>query len=627
MEKFKLDFIGDQFHCAYIHKEEEAMKAVEIIKAAYPPDSPAVMGLDIETYAKKGFEKHGKGGLDPHLSEIATVQIYCPNEKNVFLFHVDLFAYSTSCLHSLIETRNFCAHNAQFEIIHFLAKGVVPRSIGCSMLLFRLLLHAIHPDAGTVKTNLISLAKAAFNIDIDKAEQTSSWGKKQLTDQQKLYAVKDAILTQQGAVWCLERMKKYGVLQLAKFYRLNKEAQVPIAQMVLNGIKIDTKLHNTMIAEWEKEEEEARLELKKILPEKLNLRSPKQLSDWIISELSKTEEGKAELAEWPRSEKTQNLVCDQETLGLYDQLPMVAPLLKFKKVAKLNSTYGKTLQNCISPVTGRIHASFSQCFTDTGRMSSFDPNLQNLPRGNLRQIFIPEKGKTYVFADLGQIEVRVFALHSGDSQLLHAFENGVDSYKLTASKLLKKPMDEITKEERQMAKAILLGRLFLLGAKTLQKYARNTYKVILSVAEAKQLIKELDKSYPEGRRWQMQVVEQAAISLSVCSRMGKVQRLKEDKYYNKSVNHYCQSDAAACVLKAATILDTKIREADLCYEVGMINVVHDEIGLETENRYKDWSMQALKESLEEGCKFVFPEMPLRGLVDVKCGSNWLEAKG
>lgn len=628
MEKFEFPFIGKTWRAAYIKDDTEAGRIIRNIKEAYPKDSDAVLGLDIETIPKKGYKGHKYGGLAPSLSEIATVQIYCPNEEEVFLFHINRYAYGIHCLRGFLETRKFIAHNAQFEMAHLLHNGVNLQSLGCSMLLFRLLIHAIYDSPGAIKTTLEQLIWAAFHEVLPKEEQAGDWSQTNLTEAQKIYAVKDAIATQLGGMWCVDRMIEYDVADLIKFYKLNKDAQKAIAQMTLNGIALDVPFHNDLIAQWREQETAAKTELDKTFPPDLNPRSTTQLSKWFTEELSKTPEGQIELAEWPLSDKTGNLVCDAETLEQFSHLEVVAPLQKYRKVSKLLTTYGESLQNCINKETGRIHASFSQCYTDTGRLSSFSPNLQNLPRDkSVRGMFKAQDGYEFVCADLGQIEVRVFAMHSEDYELLTAFEEGVDIYKLTASKLLRKPVEEISKEERQLAKAILLGRLFGLGANTMIKYARTNYKVQLTLKEAKDLIKAIDRGFPQGRNWQKQTTDAAEVNLVSTSRMGKINRLAPDRYYNKSLNHPVQSDAAACIIKAITILDSKIREAELDGDVKIVNCVHDELLVESKKELVEWTKEALYDSMIEGVLHVFPEACERGLVDVKSGPNWAEAKG
>lgn len=611
-----------EYSVGVITTREQAEKALELLSYREYP----LFGLDIETAPLPAYKGHAKGGLSPYLSQICSIQIFIPEESTVFLFQVSQIDGWQGLFHNFLSHRAFCAHNAQFEIQHFLHNGITLHNIGCSLLLFSLLIHAVSDKPKSIKLGLDVLISIAYGELLDKSEQTGKWDAPELTESQIIYAAKDAVATVIGAQWCLEQMEQRQLGDLIKFYKLNKDAQLPIARMAYNGIAIDLEKHNKLIAEWEIEEAAAREELDKTIPATVNLRSSKQLSDWIISELSKTPEGMEDLAEWERSPATGNLVCDSDELKKFGDLPIVAPLLRFKKVSKLLSTYGKSLQNCINPVTGRIHASFSQCYTGTGRMSSFDPNLQNQPRDSgLRGIFIPKPGYSFISADFSQIEVRVFAYTSGDSELISLYERGGDSYYLAASKILHKPMKEISKAERQKAKAVLLGRLFGLGAMTLTKYARGSYGVEMPLSEAKDCIAQLDAGFSEGREWQRRTTKAAERSLMTSSRMGKLRKLPEDSYYCKALNSPIQSDAAACVEKSATIFDRFVFENEVI-DAKLVNIIHDELLVEVKDSQVTLVAEFVRKAMEQGMKFIFPEASINNLVSLNVGKSWAEAK-
>lgn len=624
MEKFEFPFIGKTWRAAYIKDELEAGRVLEVLKEAYPKESDLVLGLDIETIPKKGYKGHKYGGLAPSLSEIATVQIYCPNEEEVFLFHVNRYPYGISFIRGFLETRKFIAHNAQFEIAHLLHNGVDPSSIGCSMLLFRFLLSAIYDSPGSIKTTLEHLIWAVFHEVLPKEEQTGDWSKAELTIEQKIYACKDAIATQLGGMWCVERMAEYDVTDLIQVYKLNKGAQKAIAQATLNGVILDSKFHDKLIETWTIDEAKAKKELDAILPQGLNPRSTTQLSKWITAELSKTEEGLAELADWPISEKSGNLACGSDVLDEFSHLAIVAPLQKHRKLNKLLTTYGESLRNCINAETGRIHASYSQAHCATGRLSSFAPNIQQIPRGEMRKIIVSAPGWKLVGADFSMIEMRVVAHISQDEQMLGALEDGLDLYKFSASLLLRKPVDEVTKEERQLQKAILLGYAFGLGYKTLTKYARSTYGVEMTEKESKAAIQALRNAYPTLRRWQVSTTEEASITLMTKTVCGKVRRLPEDSYYCKALNTPVQGSASEVLLNAAINIDRCIRDNELDTELQLL--VHDELVLHAPEKEVETAKIYLKDSMERGMLSVFPDATLKNLVEVKVGNSWADLK-
>lgn len=627
MKKLKLQLANEEYDVGYITSREEAQKALALLEELYPEDSTDIIGLDIETYPLPEYAEHGKAGLSPQLSGIATLQLYLPNEKTVFVFHVNRVKDWVALFKDFLETRNFVAHYAQFDLQHLIWNGIIPRekSIGCSRMLFQLLLFAIHPEPKKVRTTLVQMAKTALGVELDKSEQVGGWQNEELTDNQILYAAADAVCTQRCALWAAEKMTEYGMTDLARFYRLNKLAQVALAQMSLNGVKIDIPYHNRLIAQWEKDEITASKQVKEILPENLNLRSPKQMSAWLTSELSKTPDGLEDLAEWPTSEKTPNLKCDADTLSMFGDLPFVAPLLDYKVAAKMSSTYGKSLQNCVNPRTGRIHSSFTQCHTATGRLSSMEPNCQNFPRDKeFRDLFIPEEGNIIVRADFNQIEVRIFAYHSGEQILIDGFERGADSYLLTAALLLGKPESQVTKAERQAIKAVFLGRLFLLGAKKLVRYAWSTFGLKITFENAKEIIKLIDTRLASGRKWQLKTTDEASRTLQATSRMGKIRRLPEDRYYNTSVNHPVQSDAAACMLYSLIRMQNWIYDNNP--QAKLILTVHDELLVECPEKDVKQVAAALKNCMEQGVLDVFPEASLKGLVDPTIGKTWGQAK-
>lgn len=624
MEKFSVSINEKEYKVGYITDPDEAEEVVYLFCETYPEDYEHSIGLDIETAPLPEYADNGLAGLRPALSQICTIQFYFPKEEIIFVFNLlEMGLAIHELFGEFLSTRQFVSHHAQFEIAHFLQAGIVPEHIDCSMLIFRLLIHAIHESPASIKTTLQQLSKSAIKYIPDKEDQLSDWTKP-LTQDQKNYAAIDAVLTSIGFEWCRDKINQYQLQSLFQVYDLNRRAQLGISQMSVNGIHLNSKLHKKLIKDWQEDVEQFREELDEILPEKLNIRSPKQLSEWITEELGQTDEGIDMLSDWPRSPKTGYLKCDNESLNLYGHLDIVAPLLKFKKTDKLVSTYGPSLRNCISPATGRVHSYFSQCYTATGRMSSSEPNLQNFPRGDARKIFSASKGYKLVGADFGQIEVRVAAYLSNEAKMIEAFDNGTDLYKQTASILLNKPISEITKQERQTQKAILLGSLFGLGAATMQRYARNSYGVDMTEEEAKESINGFREAYPDLRRWQLDTTGYAEQTLFTTTRGGKIRRLTKDSYYSKSLNTPVQGTAAEIVLLSIINVDKLIRK--LYLETKLINVVHDELILEAPIDEVEQASEVLQVGMEQAFLRMFPDTTTRGLVDVGVGKTWADCK-
>lgn len=608
----------------YVDNHEYESKILKALEAQLNDNEKRLIGVDLETTPLYNYKEHSLGGLNPHISSIATVQVSPIDGDTDVIFHVHKYGFSTP-LKAFLQSVTPIAHNSIFEYQHLKHVGVVYDDIHDSMLLFRLLIQAKRANFKSFKADLANLYSYCFKDTLAKDMQKSNWGADVLTDEQLEYAVRDAYVTNRCFFHLLSEAKQF-YPEILTFYKLNRLALPGIGDMVYHGVKIDRELHSKMIKGWTKEADEAELELSKILPKEVNTKSPKQLGEWLESELSKTEDGKEALDEWPLSEKTGLLKCDADTLTDHAYLPVVAPLIKFKKLQKLLSTYGENINNFIIPISGRAHPQYTQCFTGSGRLSSHSFNIQNGPRGDYRAIFTCDKDNVLIGADYGSIEVRVYAHHSEDPTMLEAFDRGLDMYSIVAALITGKKLAEIDKksEERQKAKAILLGRLFLLGAKTLVGYADKTYNVQLSLEEAKDIIDLIDNTFVVGHAWQMRRVEETKKSLRVVSKMGKVRVLFEDDYYNKSVNHAIQSDACAIMLIAITKVRLAFKEN---YIKGFLYcTVHDELLVEVAKTQEKEATEILTRCMQEAMLEVFPTATLTKLVEAKSGNTWLETK-
>ena len=197
-------------------------------------------------------------------------------------------------------------------------------------------------------------------------------------------------------------------------------------------------------------------EIYSLAGEEFNINSPKQLGVILFEKLN-----------LPSKKKTKNGYSTSEDIleKLINEHPIIEKILEYRKLCKLNSTYVEGMRPYINPKTNRIHSFFHQTITATGRISSTEPNLQNIPTRmelgkRLRKVFVPDEGKVYIDADYSQIELRVLAHMSKDKHMIEAFVNGEDIHKQAASKVLHKPIEEVTKEERSSAKAVNFGIVY-----------------------------------------------------------------------------------------------------------------------------------------------------------------------
>ena len=596
-------------------------------------------GLDIET-GKKTQDK--EAGLDPHRSFIRLLQIFDPATNSIFVFDIHKIGMP-SPIKMFLESRQFVAHNAIFELKHINRDEEILKNVHCSMLMGILVDRAERSpfeadseeeeqdeENGVTgvsryrKRGGYSLANLCFNYlgsEPAKELQVSDWNKENLTKEQIAYAALDAVLTHELGVLLFKKIAEY---KLTRAYKLLKQMQHVVARMENTGFYLDVEAHKKLIEEWNKE---------KILTEKAckpyfgetNLNSSKQMNAWVKEYFK---DKKHILNSWP---VTDNSIEDKKVFsfnrtalaGLVS-LKEIEALLKYKKVTKLISTYGETLLEKINPVTKRLHCSFILGETRTGRLSSRAPNLQNIPRdATIKQSFCAEEGNILVAADFSQIEMRVAAELSKDPVMLDAFKKGVDLHKYIVSVLAKKPIDKVTKEERQLGKAINFGLLFGMGAPKLTLYAKMSYGVTLTEEEAYNAWKTFHTHYKKYSAW-------CDVQRNMCSKLGfvrtplgRMRKLTEEEVYTKAVNTPVQGGAAEVAFAALVTLHNMLQTN---FVGKIINTIHDEIIVECKECYAKEVGSTLKQAMVEGMLYVFPRAVTYGLVDVKYGKSWADTK-
>lgn len=565
--------------------------------AALPDTGP--WGLDIETMPLPAFRTDRKAGLDPWRSAIRLVQIY-PGGATCYVF--DVAALGLSPFMGLLQTRAFVAHNALFELKFLLHHGAAPGKLGCTLLQDNAL--------GNGRRSLAALSAERLNWALDKALQVFEWTAANLTPAQLDYAALDAVAAYRLAGLQAALLKERG---LVRCYSLMRDAQPAIARLELAGCPFDTAAHSALVAQWQATAEQARGELDSLL-NGANPDSPAQLAKWLETNLPADS-----LATWPKTATGQR-ATDADTLaGL--SLPALEPLKRYKLAVKGLSTYGKGYAAHISPVTGRIHASFIPG-TAAGRLSCQSPNIQNPPRDTaFRALFAPGPGRCLVVADYGQIELRVAALVSGDSAMLAAYEQGQDLHRKTAAAVLGIEPEAVTKAQRQMAKAVNFGLLFGQGAKGLQAYAKASYGVDMTLPEAERAKTAFLEAYKGLSRWQRQQQEQARFAKQVRTPGGRVRGLDGDRQLaTASLNTPIQGGAAECLLAA-------LAELSLPNGAALVNVVHDELVVECGPEQAEPVAAEVERAMVAGFKAIFPEGCTRDLVEAHTGPNWAAAKG
>ena len=589
---------SEGFAIRYISEPELVEGALEDLMGA------EMLGLDIETARLEEYSDHKMAGLDPHLSRIRLVQI-C-NGETVYVFDLDSIE-----LQSLAPVFDYpmVAHNSVFEMKHLIHAGLELENPNCTMLMANAL------DGNL--PNLADLAQARLGWEISKGLQTSDWSTKDLSSEQVAYAALDAVAAFRLYILLLEELNDKNVFDV---YDLMLQSIKSIVQLELNGIYFDLDAHKKLITGWEAEKRVVVGDVRQLIGPDLNPASGAQISSWLKENLDEKT-----LEKWPRT-KTGRLGTGADVLNNFPDQPLIKPLLEHKRVSKLLSTYGAKYAAHVNPETGRIHANFILGRAKTGRMSCTSPNMQNSPRDKaFRALFCAPPGKVLLVADYSQIELRVAALVSEDEVMLEAYEKGLDLHKKTASEISGVPFAQVTKEQRQAAKAINFGLLYGQGHRGLARYASANYGVEMSEQEAFKAKKAFFRTYKKLARWQQKTGRLSKRENRITTPGGRVRDFKMEKNgyrYTEALNTPIQGGAAEVLMAALEVLQKHLKGID----AKLVNTVHDEIVLEVALEHSHKAVVALEAAMTEGMLTIFPKASTNNLVDVNTGPSWAEAK-
>jgi DNA polymerase-1 len=576
--------------------------------------------LDIETYGLPEFAGDKQAGLQPYKSQIRTVQIY-DGATSVYVFDL-LKLGSLSVLGEEIWERPFIAHNAMFELKHLLHKGAHPKRLGCTLLADRVLngnRKELRENLGlSTSATLKDLAKDLLGIDISKEQQTSDWSQETLSREQIEYAALDAVLTIK--IFDLQK-PQIGKLNLIRSYQILRDAQYSVAKMELWGIGFDVVKHRSLIESWHHESEALKETIIAAIGHELNLNSGKQVGVWLNEALKQKD-----LDEWAKTAGGQ-LSTSTHTFKLNERMHDIFPkIVEYRHIAKRISSFGEGMYSFIDEPAGRLYGSFSLGATTTGRMASFKPNMQNMPRDNFRNLFCAKEGCVLIGLDYSQQELRVAAIVAKDEALLRVYEQGEDAHITTAAMVLKIPKEKVIKEHRQLAKALNFGLLYGQGAPGLAAYSKRNYGVDMTVEQAEQHRTAFFKIYKGLRAWQKQTGNLTEITKKAYTPCGRIRDFSKEKRgysYTAALNLPIQGGAAETTLNALIRLTPLLNE-----ECRLVNVVHDEVILEVVESKADYYAAKATEAMEQAFLDVFPKAGpyMKGLVEAKIGKNWAETK-
>jgi DNA polymerase I-like protein with 3'-5' exonuclease and polymerase domains len=311
---------------------------------------------------------------------------------------------------------------------------------------------------------------------------------------------------------------------------------------------------------------------------------------------------------------------NEETLKAADDGEIIPLILEFRGAEKL-AQQAASLLECVKQ-DGRIHGRFDPTGTATGRFSSKDPNLQNIGRGELRTCFVPEPGNKLIVADYSQIELRAAAVIAGETKMIEAYKNGVDLHKQTASEVLNKPLDEVTKQDRQISKSANFGLLYGQSAPGLVRYAASSYGVQLELDQAGQIRRQFFRTYGHLRQWHGESRNKAdAGAREVRTVLGRRRLLPETasewERFTALVNTPVQGGCADGMKQALVLIAQQLPA-----EARLISTVHDEVLVEAPEAMANEVRDLVQAIMIEAMAALFPQVPIE--VEAGSCSNWGE---
>ena len=509
--------------------------------------------------------------------------------------------------------------NIKFDLMVLRRLGIAIRGRKYDTMILHYLLD---PES---RHNMNALSERYLNYKPIEIESLIGKGSKQLTmdlvnvERVKEYAAEDADVTLRLKHELYPMVEKIGLQHL--YFEVEEPMIAVLADIEMAGVRIDTGALAVYAVELNRKLGELEAAIRTEAGEaNLNINSARQLGEVLFA--------KMRIAEKPKMTKTKQFCTDEDYLQSFARKHRIVDLiLEYRGVKKLLSTYVEALPQLVNRSTGRIHTSFNQAVTATGRLSSTNPNLQNIPVRDdmgrrIRKAFIPsDDDHLLLSADYSQVELRLMAHLSGDESLISAFEHGEDIHTATAAKLFNKPLGEVTPEERRRAKTANFGIIYGISAFGLSQRLEIPRK------EAKEIIDGYFASYPKVKEYMDNVVAKAKEEGFVSTIFGRRRYLNDISSHNAVARGLAERNAvnapiqgsAADIMKIAMI-DVHRRFAAEGIRSRVILQVHDELVVDMLRSEQERVTKIVTECMESAA-----QLKVRLIADAGIGGNWLEA--
>lgn len=598
-----------------------------------------LVGYDIETTPKPQWKAYEKAGLDPHTTDIRTVQFYTPATECLV---IDLRANPEFTFR---EDLHYVAHYAIFEMMHsrmaFGATfaGGIEDTILMEQLIYatRAVPHTPDPDdevpeeeQGLAKFRIDGYSLEAclnrhFGISIDKSLQKSDWGAATLSDEQLRYAALDAKAAYVLGLRQIQIIKQENMMEV---YKLQRDMLHVVADMQIKGIAVDWDKHAQLVQRWETELSELNEQCAKLFGQievkgrmqPVNVNSSLQMAQWL--RLKKPEL----VATWPRTAPSKlyplgNLQFGSKIIPDYAaEHPEFGVLLRQKKLQKLVSSFGNSLLEHKNPVTGRIHPQYKLGATSTGRMSSNSPNLQQSVRDEeFRSLFTVADRNLMVGGDFNQIEVQVQGQLSGDPIMLKNYAQGGDIYIALANEMFKKLVDRDSKE-RKLGKECVLSLSYGMQWRSFKKRAKLA-GLVISDEQSQYYVRTYYDTFHVYVQWCSSIRASADITGEAVTKLGKRRKIASDKTFTQAANLVVQGTAAELM----QLCMVKLRAALAPYRATIIATIHDEILIECAAS----EAVSIQPIFEMCARQAFEQLfahPSKDILQANIGTTWASVK-
>lgn len=550
--------------------------------------------------------------------KIKYVNIYIEKENKVYNIE-----FSKEILKKAFENKEIlkCGHKIKRDYILLKQNDITPENM---MYDAEIALYVINSISGAY--SIEEIANQYLNLDISNfyAEENSDVQTSLFdieTEQEEVlkrnfkFAVYSYVLGKTREK-ILDELKKIESLEL--FQNIEMPIAEILASMQWEGMYIDEKELIKYGNNLKKHIEELRIDIYNLAGEEFNINSPKQLGTILFDKLNLK----------PTKKTKSGYSTDVDALEkIKGSHPIIEKILEYRQIAKLNSTYVEGMFPFINIKTGRIHTFFHQTVTATGRLSSTEPNLQNIPTRSelgkkLRKAFKAGNGKVFVDADYSQVELRILAHMANDETMISAFNSGADIHTISASQVFKVPVEEVSKQLRSKAKAVNFGIVYGISEFGLAE------QIDIKRNEAKQYIEQYLETYHGIRDYMKNIVEEAKEKGYVSTLFGRRRYIPELKSKNYMVRKFGDRAAMNTPIQGTAADIMKIAMINVYNELKANNLkskivlqIHDELIIETLNEEKEEVKEILKNQMEKAAKLL---VPLN--VEVEEGKNWYQAK-